>query len=210
MGVSKKTIFLVALGSIVLTSCLSGFDPIPGNIKDLSMSWSVPVGKSDFSIGSAYYTGPPNINLILNVPEFAKHSNLYFADTVPVDLSKIYSKQYPISYLAFKINIWNDYTAVGAAKVYFTDGAYSKIDSLSLNIARGHILSNGDVIYPGFTYGTFPLTKEQIDSLSTTQYLIINVGVDITNTSTNDFQYYHLYKLTCQVGARVDFVINNL
>jgi hypothetical protein len=211
MGIVKNSqIITVVLLSLILVSCLSGLDPLPTKPKDLTMSVSVPIGTSDFHIVDASYIGPPNINLLLNVPEFAKHSNLYFADTLPVDLSKIYEKQYPINYLAFRLNIWNDYTAVGAAKIYFTDAAYSKIDSLSINIVQGRILTNGDVIYPGFSYGTYPFTQTQIESLSTAQYLIFNVNIDIHNTNTNHFQFYHLYKLTCQLGARVDFVINNL
>jgi hypothetical protein len=211
MGILKNgQIIAITLVSLLLVSCLSGLDPLPTKPKDLTMSVSVPIGTGDFHIVDASYIGPPNINLLLNVPEFAKHSNLYFADTLPVDLSKIYEKQYPINYLAFRINIWNDFTAIGAAKIYFVDASYAKIDSLSLNIVQGHILFNGDIINPGYTYDTISFDQTQIDSLSTAQFLIFNVRIDIHNTNTNDFQYYHLYKLTCQLGARVDFVINNL
>jgi hypothetical protein len=211
MGIVKNSqIVTVTFVSFFLVSCLSGLDPLPTKPKDLTMSVSVPIGTGDFHIVDASYIGPPNINLLLNVPEFAKHSNLYFADTLPVDLSKIYEKQYPINYLAFKLNIWNDFTAVGAAKIYFTDASFSKIDSLSLNIVQGHILFNGDIINPGYTYDMVSFTQSQIETLSTAQYLIFSVRIDIRNTNTNDFQYYHLYKLTCQIGARVDFVINNL
>ena len=112
--------------------------------------------------------------------------------------------------MEFRVNIWNDYTCQGDAKIFFTDLTYSKLDSINLNIARGHIAQNGDIVNPGFSHDTIQFSN-QIQKLSTANYIIFNIKVDMKHASnTHDFQYYHLYKLSCHIGARVDFTLNNL
>lgn len=203
-----KLLGLLAICVIFLTSCVSGLDPIASSTKDLTMSWSLPIGNCDFEIDNAYYTGAPNINLGLNVPNWARHSTVYFTDTIPADLSRIYEKSTSISYLAFKINIWNDYTSPGSTKIYFVDESYSKLDSINLDFIKGHYVRN-NLMYSGYSHDT--KVFEPPSKLQTVKYLIFQIKVNIDQAnSTNDLQYYNQYKLTCHIGARVDFILTEL
>jgi hypothetical protein len=197
-----------------MVSCLSGLDPLPSKTEDLTMSVSVPVGVGETSIGSAYYLGVPNINLAEAVPIWAKYDTVYYTDTIPVDLSQIYDKSSVISYLAFKINIWNEYPAGCKVQMYFTDIAnttlYSFWDSNPLTIAKGDISFSGKVFHPTYKGSTATFDNVQIEQLRTVEKLIFHIKIGLNDTPIWSFQYFDNYKLTCQLGVRADFILNNL
>lgn len=213
MSIKKVVFYIFVLGSSFLTSCFSGIEPLPNKIKDLTISLSVPVGTGEFSINSAYFVGLPNINLPENVPEWAKHDTIFFTDTVPVDLSKIYEKSTTITYLAFKINVWNEYPAGCAVQVKFTDAAgvilYSFWDNKPLMIPKGDIFATGKVFRPSYKGSVVSFDQTQIEKLRTAENLIFLIKVGLKNTPLWSIKFFDNYKFTCQLGARVDFVLNN-
>ncbi len=213
MSIKKVVFYIFVLGSSFLTSCFSGIEPLPNKIKDLTISLSVPVGTGEFSINSAYFVGLPNINLPENVPEWAKHDTIFFTDTVPVDLSKIYEKSTTITYLAFKINVWNEYPAGCAVQVKFTDAAgvilYSFWDNKPLMIPKGDIFATGKVFRPSYKGSVVAFDQSQIEKLRTAENLIFLIKVGLKNTPLWSIKFFDNYKFTCQLGARVDFVLNN-
>ncbi|MHC1702558.1 MAG: hypothetical protein AB9846_01500 [Tenuifilaceae bacterium] len=205
----------MVVSSTTLVSCLSGIDPLPSEIKDLSMSLSIPVGQADFRIESVYFDGLPNINQQLNLPDWAKHDTIYYIDTFAVNLSKIYeySSETP-SYLNFKINVWNEFPSAGTLKIILTNASGEVIHSFWNNkpfeIKKGDILLNGVVVNPGFSYTAESFVKEDIEKLRTAENLIFHAKLGIKNTNTNSFQYFNNFKLTCHLGARVDFILNDI
>ena len=147
------------------------------------------------------------------VPDWAKHDTIYYTDTIPVDLSKIYEQSSEITYLAFKINIWNEYPAVCKVQMYFTDTAsttlYSFWENKSLTIAKGNPISS-TVSNPTFSGSTVTFDVAQIERLRTVENLIFHIKIGLNSTKVESFQNFKNYKLTCQLGARVDFILNNL
>jgi len=213
MSIKRVVFYIFVIGFSFLTSCFNGIEPLPNKIKDLSISLSLPVGTGEFSINSAYFVGLPNINLSENVPEWAKHDTIFFTDTVPVDLSKIYEKSTTINYLEFKINVWNEYPAGCAVQVKFTDAAretlYSFWDNKPLMIPKGDIFADGKIFRPSYKGSVVSFDQAQIENLRTAENLIFLIKVGLKSTPLWSIKYFDNYKFTCQLGARVDFVLNN-
>jgi len=190
-----------------MVSCLSGLDPLPDKIEDLTMSLSIPVGKIDVLKGATTPGLPYNR---LNIPDWARYDALYYTDTVTVDLSKIYESS-SISYLAFNLNMWNEFPVACTANLSFANSEGVILYTFNpLDIIKGSILFNGNVVNPGYSKASVVFDSEQIKNLETAEYLIFNVKLKIKDGNTNDFQYYDSFKLTCHLGARVDFILNNI
>ncbi len=209
----KRFVCLIMLSVITMVSCVKGLDPLPSKTEDLTMSISIPVGVGEVKIKDTYYLGLPNINLAEIVPTWARYDTIYFTDTVPVDLSKIYEKSTVISYLAFKINIWNEYPAGCKVQLFFADSSntalYAFWDNKPLTIAKGDVFADGKVFHPTYTGSTVTFEKLQIEQLRTVEKLIFHIKIGLRGIQPERFQYFDNYKLTCQLGARADFILNN-
>ena len=212
----KIQIFVIPLIFILFSSCMKDLEPLPGDIKDMTMSWSLPIAKVELGLGDIYSVGLPNYWLAYDVPSWAKFEEVYFTDTLAVDLSKVYEKSSEINYLAFRINIWNEFPAVAKAQLSFTDATYSNLYSFnSVDINRGVIIiqqADAIVVNPGVSTITIPFEKNQIESLRTASNLIIRITISLRkdDTNPNSFSHWNTLKLTCGLGARVDFVLNNI
>ncbi len=211
MNIEKPIAYLLMLSASFFTSCLSGLEPLPTEVEDLSMSLSVPIGKVDVGEPETYHVGPPNYYLDQNVPDWAKYETIYYTNTLAVDLTEVYNNSSEINYLAFNINIWNEFSTGCTIYLQFADNAYATLYSFDpIAVEAGRIVQN-NVIYPGYSKTTAVLNKEEIKNLKTVEYLIVHIKIDLKHIrSTYDFQYWDSFKLSCQVGARVDFIINNL
>jgi len=213
-SIQNRFICILGISFLFLGSCINGIDPLPDSIKNLTMSLSIPIGKVDVQIDSTYHIGLPNWFLTENVPVWAKYETLYFTDTVPVDLTRVYEKSSQISYLAFKIIIWNEYPAECVANISFADSDDLPLYTFDpISIPKGSTLGitqNGILVRSGFSSTTIPFEgKTQIDKLSTAESLVYHLEIKIKDTETWKFQFFNNYKLTCHVGARVDFVLKD-
>jgi len=130
---------LAIIAIITLTGCYKDIEPIP-NSTLLSSSLSFPIGYTDFSILGSYSTlGLPDSHLTDLVPDWAHYHALEFTDQVTLDLSKVYQQATSITYLAFRVNVWNQLPAIGSFQAYFYDSANQLIDSLS---------HDGPIVFP--------------------------------------------------------------
>jgi len=133
---------------------------------------------------------------------------------VAVDLSKIYEKSTSVNFVEFKVNIWNEYPTEAEADLSLTDvGGSTLYKFSSIFISRGDILfkqTDAIVINPGFSSQLVSFDAVNIDSIKAVNYLVFNVRIILKQANPYNFQYWDGIKLTCQVGAKVDFVLNNL
>lgn len=206
-GLQRKLFHIAILGVFLLTSCVSGFDPIPSDIKDLSMSWSLPIGKSDFKIKDGNVNGLP-----IDLLSLLQIDTIVYSDTVSVNLSEINDKASSIRSLAFKINVWNEFPADGNVYLYFADNdgmiIKTSLDAHPINIVKGRVLINGDIVSTGFSPNVLTFNEEDIKKISEAKNLIFNAKLSLKNTNTNTFKYFNSFTLTCQLAARIDFTIN--
>jgi hypothetical protein len=215
-GIRKKIVSIILVGITILSSCISGLEPIPSDVKDLTMSWSVPVGKAEVGSTNLYGIGPQNYWLGNDkVPDWAKFDYLYFSDTVPVNLARIYDISSTISYLSFRINIWNEYPASCTVNMHFADALGDTIQPPfeTMEIEKGSILGvsqNGTLVRPSFKSDTTSFNSQQIEKLRSVEYLVFKVKFNNKQTPDWSFQFFGNYKFTCQLGARVDFIYNDI
>lgn len=212
MYTQKRLIFLLMLGIVLLTSCLSGIKPLPDKIGDLSMSLSIPVAKAEIHLSGTYHNGLPNWFLNQDVPDWAKYDYIYFTDSVAVDLTRIYENSSEISLLAFKINVWNEFPVKATSNIYFVDNAGDTLYTFEpIDIDDGDVLFNGNVIKSGYSHSTAILDKVQIENLRTAEFLVFHLKMDLKDVkNTNYFPYFDQFKMDCQVGARVDFILKDI
>lgn len=199
---------------VLLVSCMNGIEPLPSDTEDLSMSLSFPVLNGKVGTSDTYYIGLPNINIGEDVPDWAKHDTLYYSDTLPVDLYQVYQKSSAIKYLALKVNVWNEYPIDGIVKMYIADsnGAvlYPFWDNHSFVIPRGEVFANGRIFKPSYKGSSIVFNSEQIENLRNAQSIIVDVRLGLKGyKNITNFQNFDNYHLTCEVGARVDFILND-
>ncbi len=211
MYYKQKSLFLVSMFAVaLLTSCLSGLEPIPNKIGDLDLSLSIPIANAEVGLSETYTSGIPTINLGLNVPPWAKYEYIYFTDSVAVDLYRIYENSNDISYLAFVINIWNEFPVKGTLDMYFTDRANNILFQFNaINVEKGNVLYNGNVVAPGYSNSKVVFDKTLIESIRTAEFLVFQLKVNLKDGNTNVFKYYDQFKLNCHLGARVDFILKD-
>lgn len=200
---------LTILAVSIISGCYKDIEPIP-NSTQLSPSLSFPVGQTEFSVAGGYTTiGLPEINLTDSVPDWAHYHALEFTDRVALDLSKVYQEASSITYLAFRINVWNQLPAAGSFQAYFYDSANQLLDSLShdgpLSIPLGRINASGEVLSEGYLKADIPLSSDRITLLGNATLLVVHSVINLDNVQPNDFQWFDSLKVKCQLGVRVDF-----
>ncbi len=203
------------LGVVMLTSCLSGLQPLPDTLEDLDLSLSIPVAKAEIGLSGTYHKGLPNINLGLNVPDWAKYDTLYFTDTVAVDLYKIFENSDNIKYLAFKINIWNQFPVKGHLNIHFADNAGNIIYSFEpVEIKDGSpIIRNGDLllIRSGYSKANVEFDLTKIESIRVASFLVFEMKINLVDKENIYlFEYFDQFKMDCQIGARIDFILKDI
>ncbi len=146
INTQKWVAYLLILSSSFFTSCLSRLEPLPTEVEDLSMSLSVPIGKADVGVSGTYHVGLPNYFLDQNIPEWAKYETIYYTDTLAVDLTEVYNNSSEISYLAFNINIWNEFSTGCTIYMHFADETYTTLYSFDpIEVEAGRIVQNGSL-----------------------------------------------------------------
>lgn len=214
MGNKKIFVFPLLFSLVFLMSCLSGLDPVSSDVKDISMSLSIPVGKAEIGLAETFPIGLPNNQA--GVPPWAMFDTIGYSDTLAVDLSKIYDKSKSINYLEFRINVWNEFPVSCIVQSYFTDANGDELylfeNNKPLKITKSDIILNGNIIHPSYSWSYITFDKNQIESLSTKDYLVFNARIILKDSYdyTWKFTYFDRYKMTCQVAARVDFVLNDI
>jgi len=211
----RRVRILIFIITATVVSCTNGLDPLPSDIEDLSMSLSIPVVNGRVGISDTYYLGAPNINIGEDVPDWAKHDTIFYTDTLPLDLYQVYEKSSSISYLAFKVNVWNEFPVSGIVSMKIIDSSGNSIYTFWENspflIPKGAIFANGEIFKPSYEGSIISFNAAQIESLRDAQNIIIHVKIGLSGYKTIDFfQYFNNYHLTCEVGARVDFILNEI
>ena len=164
-------------------------------------------------VNNQFFTlGLPTINLTEDVPDWAKYEFAFYADTVAFNIQKIYSQAEMIEYFMIRTNVWNSYPLRCFAQIYFLDEGYTVIDSLYN--PRAEIPAA--TVFDGLVSNRFEsfrvdLTRERIDLLANSQYVVIYSGLEITEDAITpeNANYFNLYGLKIQVAARVDFIYSS-
>ena len=205
-----KLIGLILIVTL-LASCFNGLEPLPDEVGALDLSLSIPVAKATVGLDKTYSIGPPNWFLNQNVPGWAKYDFIYYSDTLTVDLYRIYEKSEEISYLAFNINIWNEFPVSGSLEMSFIDPSNVVLYSFSpVEIESSDILFNGNVVHPGYSNGKVEFDKALIEKIRTADRLVYYMKINLKDGNTFSFQYFDQFTMKCYLGARVDFVLKDI
>ena len=197
----------------LFVSCTKNIEPLPDAVK-LNTSFSLPVGTGEVSLSKTLETlGVPSVNLTENVPDWATYGVVYYADTLPLNLTEVYDNAEYIKYLMIRTNIWNDFPLGGFAQIYFLDGGNSVLDSLyttRVTVPAAEHYSNGEVAVTKFESFRTEFSKDRIDLLSDAQKVVIYSGLIVTEAGVTEsnINYFNQYKLKVQVAVRVDFSFN--
>lgn len=206
----KRVIYFIISISFILSSCMSGLEPLPSEVGDLDLSLSIPVAKSVVGLDKTYHIGPPDWFLTQNVPDWAKYQYLYYSDTVTVDLYKIYEKSNEIRLLEFNINIWNEFPVKGVLDISFIDNVGTEIYAFNpIPLIEGDIFF-GEVIRAGYSNSKARFDKTLIENLRTANRIVYYLKINLKDANTNTFQYFDDFKMKCHIGARVDFTLKEI
>lgn len=204
----KQIIFFITSISVILSSCVSGLQPLPSDVGDLDLSLSIPVAKSVVSLDKTYHIGPSNLRP--NVPDWAKYDYIYYSDTVTVDLYRIYEKSSEIKYLELNVNIWNEFPVNGSLDISFVDIAGTVIYAFTaIPIVDGDIFF-GEVIRSGYSNSKASFDKTMIENLRFADRIVYDLEINLKDGNTTTFKYFENFKMKCHVGARVDFVLKEI
>jgi len=210
--VAIRVLLMLAIVLLVV-SCTKNIEPLPDAVK-LNTSFSLPVGSGEVSLSKTLETlGVPSVNLTENVPEWATYGVVYYADTLPLNLTEVYDNAEFINYLMIRTNIWNDFPLGGFAQVYFLDGSDSVIDSLyneRVTVPAAEHYDDGVVVGTKFESFRTEFSKARIELLSDAHKVVIYSGLIVTNegVTESNINYFDRYKLKVQVALRVDFSFN--
>jgi len=197
--------------SVLLSSCMSGLEPLPTEIGDLEQSVSIPVAKSEVGLEKTYHVGTQNWFLNQNVPEWAKYEYIFYDDTVTVDLYKIYEKSDVITYMSFSINIWNEFPVKGTLNMSFIDNTGALLYAFEpVPVIDGDILFNGNVARPGYSNSKVKFDKTLIENIRTANRLTYRLTMKLKDANSNSLRYFDKFKMNCQIGARVDFILKDI
>jgi len=214
MYTQKRLFILFLLSTVLLISCTSGLKPLPNKIDDLSLSLSLPLANVEVGLSGLYHIGLPNYFLTENVPDWAKYDTIYFTDTVAVDLYRIYENSDNIKYLAFTINIWNEFPVKGNLNIHFVNNAGEKLYSFNpIGIDDGSfVLRNGGVlvVQSGYSKTNVKIDFAEIDSISSAEFLVFNMKLNLKDAAPYKFKYYDQLKMNCHIGARIDFILKDI
>lgn len=202
----------IVIFTIILSGCYKDIEPIPDNAR-ISPSFAFPIGVAEFSVGKSFTTiGLPEINLTEPVPDWARYHYIQFSETIPLDLSAVYDDAEIITYLAFRINVWNQLPVEGSFQGYFYDAGDVILDSLNrealLIVPQGRIASTGNVLSEGYLKRDIPFSQERIELLRNAKKLTITSRVRLDLAKASDFQFFEILKVRTQLGVRVDFDLN--
>ncbi len=191
--------------------CTKNIEPLPDSV-DLKPSISLPLGIGAFNLSKNLATyGSPVVNLTENVPEWATYGYVYIQDTFALNLTEVYNQTDVISYLMFRVNIWNEFPLAGNAQVWFLNESQQRIDSLfsptPAAVPAAEIYSNGNVVGTKFESYKITFDASRIDLLRNASSVVVRAGLLVTEEGITEqnVQYFDRYTLKVQLAARADF-----
>lgn len=209
-----RIIIALSIIAILLGSCTRNIEPFPDSVA-LKTSLSFPLGIGEVSLSKTLQTlGDPSVNLTEDVPAWATYGFVYYADTLPLNLTEVYDKAEYINYLMIRTNLWNDFPLGGVAQVYFLDGSDTAIDSLyaeRATVPAAEHYDNGTVVGTKFESYRAEFDSDRIERLRNAQKVVIFAGLLVTEdgVTESNIEYFDQYTLTVQVAIRVDFTYNS-
>lgn len=197
-----------------LLGCTKNIEPFPDSVA-LKPSISLPVGIGSFNLTKSLQTlGNPVVNLTENVPGWARYGYVYIQDTFALNLTEVYNQTDVISYLMFRVNIWNEFPLAGNAQVWLLDESQQRIDSLfsptPATVPAAEIYSNGNVVGTKFESYKITFDATRIDRLRNASSVVVRAGLVVTEEGITEqnVQYFDRYTLKVQLAARADFTLN--
>ncbi len=217
--VSNATIYgQEALDSIELNKSNSNLDQIVPN-RPTWMHFSALAATNPGSQGSDshnnFITEDSKLRAKIDV-EFPLWGYLYnfcYTDTLDIDLSE-YTGNYPISRAALLLTLDNAMPAEAFAQFYLVDENFAIIDSLidnpnSMVLNAAPIDANGKIINHVITQTKVELTIDQIDNLSRTKHMLMQVHVNTDGAlEGKQMKIYREYGFKANVGAEVDLNVD--
>jgi hypothetical protein len=210
--VLNRNFVILIVFALLLLNCTRNIEPMPSGVS-VSPSYSFPVGIAEIKSTTNFLTfGLPTVNLTDDVPDWARYEFAFYADTIAFNIQEIYSQAEMIEYFMIRTNVWNSYPMRCFAQIYFLDGGYTVIDSLynpRAEIPAATVIDG--VVSNRLESFRVDLTKERIELLANSQYVVIYSGLEVTEEAitSENASYFNLYGLRIQVAARVDFVYSS-
>lgn len=209
-----KRLYFIAISSLLTLSSCYEFDPITPK-GTISPSFAFPVISVDQNIeNSLVLVGSPEINLEEEVPTWAQYKNVSFIDTVDYALVDIYEKAKVVRYIAFRLNISNDFPSKAKAQIVFLNNQNSKIDSLFYPIAFQVYSSTansqtGVVISRGKSSTDIVIDHQRLEILKNATRIVVNCSASNEGVPVNMFEEFYLnYYLTVKLSVRIGVDIN--
>lgn len=208
-----KQILHISFLLLGLLGCTKNIEPFPDSVA-LKPSISLPVGIGSLNLTKRLETyGNPVVNLTENVPEWARYGYVYIQDTFALNLTEVYNQTDVISYLMFRVNIWNEFPLAGNAQVWFLDESRQRIDSLfsptPATVPAAEIYSSGNVVGTKFESYKIAFDSNRIDRLRNASSVLVRAGLVVTEEGITEqnVQYFDRYTLKVQLAARADFFL---
>ncbi len=207
------------LGSIILiiiTTVFSfyacyKFDSVSDEVS-LTPGLAFPIARVNQNIESSLVLfGNPEINLLEEVPEWAKYKRVYLIDTIQFALADIYAQSENIRYLIFLLSTQNDFPSSAEAQLLFLNESDIAIDSLFLTnafvVSGSTVSSHGVVLQKGAAQTTMAFNRDRIEGLRQATKLVIRCSASNEGVPPDYFQYYLNYFLRVNVGVRIGLTL---
>jgi len=200
-------ISLILLLGTIIHSCIGEFEkPLPESIR-LRPTIAIPLINADLNIeNSLVLLGYPQFDL--DTIDLADFDTIYLIDTLSLALSDIQDTVEVITFLEFKIALWNDFPSYAELQVYFIDDNLHQVDSLfypnMFQIVNG--IANpddGKVIKRGFSTTSIIYEPGRIEKLKPATRAVLHSRISNMGVSPEHFDYYKDYSLSVKIGARI-------
>lgn len=207
-GVFVIPIFL----ALFLSSCYDElYKPIP-ETANWNPNFALPLVTKTFTIEkSLVLEGIPQINLDLDVPEWAKYVNITLTDTVPFVLADITNEADNIRFIEFKIKLENDFPSNGEIQLYFIDSNGLLLDVLfnesPLSIVSSDFNDNGEIISRGKSQTFVAFTPQRIETISSATQVVPVARITNLDVPVFLFSHYESYSFTFTLSVRVGLSI---
>jgi hypothetical protein len=209
----KRLHLIIFIATIGLSSCYK-FDPISPK-GTVSPTFAFPIISADQKIDTVLLAliGHEEINLEEAVPTWAKDKNVYFIDTVDYALVDIYEKAKEVRYVAFRLNVSNDFPSTAKAQIIFLNEQESKIDSLFYPSAFQVYSSTansltGTVISRGKSNIDIVIDQQRLETLRDATKIVVKCSASNEGVPVNMFEFYLNYYLTVKLSVRIGVDIN--
>jgi hypothetical protein len=201
-------LFILSLILFLASSCekQDDFSKIK-NDYNYTASFSVPIGHGNFGLAEAA------INIPSGFPDFPDTLGYYdfilFEHSMAFDYEKMVLDTTKIEALHFAIVLYSDFPATASFQLYLANADTLKIDSLFIDgsqiIEAAKIDTSGNLITQGYYFNAdIPVTREKCSNWNNVTQVIVS-GYLNNEDHTKKYEYYNNYKVSVELGVRVDF-----